>query len=707
MTQSPLTRIQADRCVSHQAQMRTRYTVSGLADLVSQILARGLDEHQPIVVQATDSKFFSILSGHRRFYAYLLAEDIRPNLPDSAESLPTDLILTQLAARFPLAGNNDLDESALRTWVLGFLDNHPGLTIPVSIFSGDYMQGVLLLQAANFGQEEPDPLGIGHSLLIGHRLGISTNAAAANIGQSVAYVENHLALAQLHELFPALANQIAAGKLPLTLARSLISIPYADMRAGVVTFIAIVLPATINLARLRDTISLLRDWEGFAIPVLVEHPTQRNLARALANLWHERLHHDAAQAWAAAATMAYLGKSMTPWRDTADIPAWLEALSIQVEGHWAAALEPFLYQVVCDACPLSRLSLPRLRDDLDRPQLPCRIAGNRPTRCLHGLAPDDPFMVRVPLTWQGLPGVQSNGNTLFIDSWDALLLAYNAQAARETPVVVLPASDDEDDAEDLEEDSAEDSEPEDSADTPAADTPASSPPAYYQKREPVAVGKVSSAVIGPTIPPKNPAAKTTPPAVTAADHLKAYAAQHGDMAANALVSTACSQCGYQRNEPDNPCAWIGRDLPVGFTQIATPAGPIPVCHQYAPTQPWREFLPEIAAPLPREWYTHHIAYLIEQMRARRRSPYVSRPLMLLLGRVMAVDTMSLVEAWELRARVEYPNLTNGQLAALLMLVQIESERSLDRAYMLPTSNLAQCFLVEETVLAPAKKPQEA
>jgi hypothetical protein len=61
--------------------------------------------------------------------------------------------------------------------------------------------------------------------------------------------------------------------------------------------------------------------------------------------------------------------------------------------------------------------------------MPCR-AGEAVTRCLHGLAPSDPFDVRVPWSWSEHPGVVHEGEYR-VKSYEDLLAAWQAQAARE------------------------------------------------------------------------------------------------------------------------------------------------------------------------------------------------------------------------------------------------------------------------------------
>src|SRR5690606_26068154 len=62
--------------------------------------------------------------------------------------------------------------------------------------------------------------------------------------------------------------------------------------------------------------------------------------------------------------------------------------------------------------------------------IPCRV-GQAANRCIHGLAPTDSFEVRVPWAWSRHPGVVSEGGDYRVKSYEDLLAAWQAQAAKE------------------------------------------------------------------------------------------------------------------------------------------------------------------------------------------------------------------------------------------------------------------------------------
>ena len=89
------------------------------------------------------------------------------------------------------------------------------------------------LQAANYGGETPDALGIAHSFRQAVEAGATEEEIARNVGQHVNYVRNHLALTQIP---PELAQRIAAGELPMSVATAVADLP-EPKRAGLAIFI--------------------------------------------------------------------------------------------------------------------------------------------------------------------------------------------------------------------------------------------------------------------------------------------------------------------------------------------------------------------------------------------------------------------------------------------------------------------------------------
>jgi hypothetical protein len=100
-------------------------------------------------------------------------------------------------------------------------------------FAGSDKAQVLALQAANYGSEQPDMLGMAHSFRQAVEAGATPAEIARNVGQHVAYVTNHLALT---EVPPELAQRIADGDFPMSVATAVADLP-EPKRSGLAIFI--------------------------------------------------------------------------------------------------------------------------------------------------------------------------------------------------------------------------------------------------------------------------------------------------------------------------------------------------------------------------------------------------------------------------------------------------------------------------------------
>lgn len=69
--------IKLNQLQEHPAQMRTRMDPDEMARLVLQVVERGLDEHQPIIVADAGDGTYHVVSGHRRWLARLLAAEVK------------------------------------------------------------------------------------------------------------------------------------------------------------------------------------------------------------------------------------------------------------------------------------------------------------------------------------------------------------------------------------------------------------------------------------------------------------------------------------------------------------------------------------------------------------------------------------------------------------------------------------------------------
>jgi hypothetical protein len=76
----------------HPAQMRTEMDPEEMARLVLQVYERGLDEHQPIVAAQDSDGAYRVVSGHRRWLAALLAEEVKVRLDGKKDGANLDFV---------------------------------------------------------------------------------------------------------------------------------------------------------------------------------------------------------------------------------------------------------------------------------------------------------------------------------------------------------------------------------------------------------------------------------------------------------------------------------------------------------------------------------------------------------------------------------------------------------------------------------------
>ena len=235
----------------HPAQMRTEMDPEEMARLVLQVYERGLDAHQPIVVAANGDDTYRVVSGHRRWLAALLAQEVRVRAGGKTDGVDLDFarqVVCEFAARpaevtvcascgEPLEIVRDTEEEwcpRCTSWVetrvemrdrpsasvlpglyVPLAERHGDLEIPVALFEGSEKEQILLLQAANFGQETPDLLGQARSYAAALKAGATVGEIAAHTGQPVSRVEAVLALSRVPE---PLARSVAAGEIALGVA---------------------------------------------------------------------------------------------------------------------------------------------------------------------------------------------------------------------------------------------------------------------------------------------------------------------------------------------------------------------------------------------------------------------------------------------------------------------------------------------------------
>lgn len=121
--------------------------------------------------------------------------------------------------------------------------------------------------------------------------------------------------------------------------------------------------------------------------------------------------------------------------------------------------------------------------------------------------------------------------------------------------------------------------------------------------------------------------------------------RHAQMGANHPLATPCGGCRHRleasptQDESVPHCAWAGRLRTVAFHVLADETGQaarIPVCRQFAPSQPWRALIPPHSQPpgVPREWLKEQILHLVQ---AANRQGSQRSAFEFLTGRPMGVN----------------------------------------------------------------------
>jgi hypothetical protein len=526
-------------------------------------------------------------------------------------------------------------------------------------FNGDHKAEILSLQAANFGREEADMLGIAHSFRRALQSGASPEEIARNAGQSVHFVLNHVALTDI----PAeLAQRIAAGELPMSVARIVADLP-EPKRKGMAIFLMANEPAALTGKEIKACAATLKKWNGIQVGLTFAQQTHRNIARALARLWSQVVEAYPEDAYAAATMLIYRGPHEEPWASAEKASLWFQALGGDVyyqngSIYWPAVVEHLLSEVSCDTCPLSRLPEQPLRSDLSGGQggvlgMPCRV-GEEAARCIHGLAPNDPFDVRVPWTWSEHEGVVHENGHYRVKSFPALEKAWQAQAALERA--------------------------EDEAAVANGDGRGVSDATLPLPAPSAVEAQAAAAPTGPSPVEKQRA------------RIRDFMEQHSRLAAGHPFATSCAGCRHlldsspTKDETVPHCAWADRPRRVHFNilrPVQSAGSVVPVCRQFAPADAWETLIPEHPEPagVPREWVKEQVLKLAAVGRTYGEAYH---PFEFLTGRPMSSSER--YEDWfEKQLGEQIGNLSDGQLFTLLVWATAEWQRGLGKPFSLPLS----------------------
>ncbi|MFZ1398474.1 MAG: hypothetical protein WAS33_16340 [Candidatus Promineifilaceae bacterium] len=685
---------------AHPAQMRSSYALEPLAALTLQIYERDLDDWQPIVASPNGEGFY-IVSGHRRHMAKLLSLALQEWAAEHPETdITLETVHTMLNTLVSSLGSLEQVISSLQT-KYGETEIH---FVP---FNGSQKAEILALQAANYGSDTPDMIGVAYSFLKAVEAGATPEEIARNSGQTLIFVKNHLALAKVA---PELAQRIAAGELSLSIAPVVADLP-EPQRSGFTIFILANEPGKLTAGSIKACAATLKKWPGLQMPLMVKHQTQRNMARALVYLWTQVLAAFPEDAYAAAAMLIYRQVHEEPWSNLEKLTLWFQVLGgdtyFSEQGIvWPAVVDHLITEVACTTCPIAQLPPQQLQTDLSQGQggalgMPCRV-GQSATRCIHGLAPNDSFDVRVPWEWSQHPGVTSDGTEYRVKSYEALLTAWQAQASQEQ------------------------------SETEAARLAAAAPLASEVKTntavqsqgngrpngtntnvpDEAAIKSPHKAAPQSGAPAESPPAETNAPATPSPitkqrAQIALYMQQHELLGSNHPFATPCSRCRHRlessptKDETVPHCAWAGRQRNVSFRQLlpesqsGSPNGSksgdrIPVCRQFAPSQPWSELLPAHPAPggLPRNWLKAQILQLVKATNARHSG---RNGFEFLTGRPMGANE-NYGDWFGQQFEAQSGELTDAQLFTLFLWAHTEWERASSRTFHLPVNGHSLQFL---------------
>ncbi len=655
---------------AHPAQMRTVYDLESLATLTLQLFERGLDDWQPIVAAPHGDAYY-LVSGHRRHMAQLLAFALRDWAKEHSETeIAIEVVRTMLDTLVESLGS-------LEKVIGSLLTKYGDEEISFVTFEGSQKAQILALQAANYGSEQPDMMGVAHSFRQAVAAGAAPEEIARNVGQHVQFVRNHLALT---EIPPELAQRIAAGELPMSVATVVADVP-EPKRTGLSIFILANEAGKLTAKAIKDCAATLKKWSGLQMPLVVKHQSQRNIARALVQLWGQVVNAYPEDAYAAAAMLVYRNVHDEPWSNQEKLTLWFQALggdTYFVDGriNWTAVVEYLITDVACETCPIAQLPQQQLRSDLSQGQggplgMPCRV-GEPATRCIHSLAPNDSFDVRVPWEWSQHPGVVGEGGDYRIKSYEDLLAAWQAQAAKEQAENEVSATT-----------TTNDGQP----------TVEKIPSQSKDKRPSAAMSQQPGEAAEPAIPAKDsPIAKQR---AQIADFMK----RHEQLMASHPFATPCGHCRHRldssptKDESVPHCAWAGRLRSVTFKMLQPDdknASHVPICRQFAPNQPWHELIPAHPEPpgIPRNWLKEQILHLVKEANRHNSDRNVFE---FLTGRPMGANE-NYGDWFSQQLEAQGGDLSDAQLFTLFVWAHAEWQRAQSRTFSLPVNGHGMQFV---------------
>ena len=664
----------------HEHQMRTHYDLDKLAELLLSVHTEGgIRVWQPIVAAANKDGSYRLIHGHRRWLALIFGAA----LPDwlakqKADGHPVEQVTIETGRTFLTQMVKHFDNLLVAGQAL--LKRYGDRPVEIVLYEGDATDEMVALLGGNFGAEAPDMLGLAIGFAGAVAAGASPTQIAARIGKHVHFVQNHLAL---HEMPPLLQKAIATGVLSLSVATTLKKMKSQPKREGLIAFILANLEGSHSRLSAGDITRLakgLEKWPGIQLPMMFDHQTQRNLARAVSRLWSQVLEAQPVATWSGAASLMHQGLHEEPWKTPEKLStffqlfggeSFFDATTSQV--RFDQLLAHLLPEVNCTDCPIRQLPEKQtLRFDLapagGTMGIPCRFQEHA-DRCLHGFAANDAIDIRVQPIWADLPGVATTANGPRITSLENLQTAWQARAqleAEEDATAAQSKATELDDASSAPQDGASSRQPAGQATGSPDDSPETIDKAASGKPGPIAKMRAQIA---------------------------AFMTAHTQLAADHPFATRCSGCQHRlaksptRDKEVPHCAWAGRLRNIQFLQLKPveegyPV--IPICRQYSPTASWQDIIPAHPSPpgLPREWLVGQTLALARQTstrlgydNGRQRQPFE-----FLTGRPMK-STESHNDWFAQQLKAKQGELSNGQLFTLFTWAHAQWSRDSETATM--------------------------
>ena len=672
----------------HPAQMRTLYELDDMATLTLQVYENDLDEWQPITATPDGKGGYFIISGHRRrmarLFAYALATWI--NQPDSGINEEEEGVHIELVKDFigALVEKYEYVDAAAEA----LTEHYANEEIEIVLFEGNQKAQILALQRANYGAVKPDMLGIAHSFQAALDAGATITEIARNAGQHAHYVRNHLALNKLPR---ELAEQIADGHLPMSIGIAVANIAGEHKRNGLALFVLSNPPEQLTAKAVKEVAKKIDKWNGLQVPLTCAHQAQRNIARSLTRLWHLVVEAYPVRSWAVISSFIYQDVNIqAPWSDQKAVDLWFKTIGGEhyygKDGiKWESVVTNLMDEVSCETCPVAKLPARQLESDLspgrsDVLGMPCRSGNMGP--CLHGMAPNDPFHVRVPWDWAEHEGVEKDASGYVALSFDSLQKAWQAQAAREESESLRQEADDGQTHSDV---------VSTDCDQQVQVTRGSQEVPTEQARSeivasvplPIAASVASTAIqeqeqvaTAQTTEQNGPSAR---PIDLMRGLIASFMEQHLTMNISHPFATPCAKCQHKlmssptKDESIPHCAWAGRLRYLQFFQLKPSTSKyIPVCRQFAPKDSWAQIIPAHPqkAIMPREWIKHQIQEVVN-----KQSPNHHRKMFeFLTGRPMSSDEKH--RRWFLdQLNEQAHSLSDEQLWTLMVWALAELERS--------------------------------